>query len=371
MHTKIINRTCLSALNFSRLSTCFILFFLLFAFNSAWSQQNLCARSIKNYSVDTNENSGLGTLGSTYNWTVTGGSFLGTISPTLANSTNTVTIDWGQTQPGNYVVSVKETNGNGCTSQQNLQVTINGLPSVHLNDLVICTDPITGNWLTKGFLNTGLSPSLYRFVWEKDGVKLPDTTPSLNATQVGLYSVTVTNNIATGCSASASANVRISSAPIASVSVTNPFDEVQNIVVTLINGFGNYEYSIDGSNYQDTGTFIVNQPGYYSVVVKDKNYCGQVSLPAFVCGYPKFFTPNGDSYNDFWNIIALPNPSKATTTIYDRYGKLIYQIKAFNPGWDGTLNGIPLPANDYWFTTEYYDALNNFQTFKSHFSLLR
>lgn len=347
-----------------------MLFFLLFTINSTWSQQNICVGSIKHYSVDTNENSGLGTLGSTYNWTVTGGSFLGTISPTIAGATNAATIDWGRTPPGNYIVSSKETNGSGCSSIQNLQVIINRLPVVQINDLIVCTHPITGNWLSQGILNTGLSPSLYSFVWQKDGVTLPFTTSSINVSQVGIYSVTVTN-ITTGCQASASANVSVSSAPNAFVTVTNPFDDVQNIVVTILNGIGNYEYSIDGTNYQDTGIFVVNQPGLYNVIVKDKNYCGQVSLPVFASGFPKFFTPNGDSFNDFWNIIALPNPTKASTSIFDRYGKLIHQIKSINSGWDGTLNGVPLPANDYWFIVEYYDTSNNFQTFKSHFSLLR
>ena len=114
MHNNKINRTCFSALDFSRLSTCFMLFFLLYTFESVWSQQNICIGSIKHYSVDTNENSGLGTLGSTYYWTVTGGSFLGTISPTVVGSTNAATIDWAQTPPGNYTVSSKEINSSGC-----------------------------------------------------------------------------------------------------------------------------------------------------------------------------------------------------------------------------------------------------------------
>lgn len=372
MQIKKTNRTRFSPLKFSRVRVVSTVFFLLFNLYFAWSQQNICEGSVKHYKVDTNENNGLGTLGSTYNWTVTGGSFLGTISPTVAGSTNAVTIDWGQTPPGNYKVSVKEINLNGCSNLQNLQVIINRLPVVNLNDLIVCTNPVSGTWLTQGILNTWLSSSLYSFFWQKDGVGLAYTTPSINAIQlgVGVYSVTVTN-ILTGCQASDTANVSISSAPQASVSTTNPFDDIQNIDVTILNGIGNYEYSIDGNNFQDAGSFVVSQPGKYTVTVRDKYSCGQVVLPVFACGYPKFFTPNNDSYNDYWNIIALPNPTKANVSIFDRYGKLIHQIKSINPGWDGTLNGVPLPANDYWFTVEYFDMSNNFQIFKSHFSLIR
>jgi gliding motility-associated-like protein len=370
MHNIITYKISFSALKFSRLTASFMLFFLLCTFISVWSQQTICVGSVKHYAVDTAENAGLGTSGSTYNWSVIGGSFSGIISPTIVGSTNAATIDWQQTPPGNYTVSVLETNNNGCSQTQNLQVIIKSLPIVRMNDLVICTDPITGNWLTTGTLATRLSPSMYSFIWQRDTTLLSNTTATINVTQTGTYSVTVTNLI-TGCQATDSATVTVSSAPKATVTVGNAFDEVQNIEVTIVNGVGAYEYSIDGLNFQDSGIFSVSQPGNYSVIVKDKYFCGETRLPVFVTGYPKFFTPNGDSYNDFWNIIALPNPLKSKIFIFDRYGKFIHQIKSSNYGWDGTMNGSPMPATDYWFTIEYLDLSNNFQTFKSHFSLLR
>jgi gliding motility-associated-like protein len=326
--------------------------------------------SIKNYTVDSAENTGSGTTGSTYTWSVIGPSFSGTITNTNIGSTNASTINWGQSPPGNYIVSVKETNTNGCSSIQNLQVIIKPLPVVHLNDLIICTDPVTGNLLNQGIINTGLSSNVYSFEWQKDGITLPFTSSSIYVSQVGVYSVKVTN-ILTGCQATDLASVSISSLPQATVTITNSFEDVQNIVVTILNGIGSYEYSIDGINFQDTGTFTVSLPGQYNVIIRDKFFCGQIILPAFASGYPHFFTPNGDGYNDFWNIVAIPNPSKARTYIYDRYGKLIHQINAKNQNWDGTFNGEQLPADDYWFLLEYFDTSNNFQTFKSHFSLMR
>ena len=87
--------------------------------------------------------------------------------------------------------------------------------------------------------------------------------------------------------------------------------------------------------------------------------------------YPRYFTPNGDAYNEYWNIDRPANNVKATIFIYDRYGKLITQFTApTNRGWDGTLNGAPMPATDYWFKAVYkeYDVD---KTFSSHFSLIR
>jgi gliding motility-associated-like protein len=55
------------------------------------------------------------------------------------------------------------------------------------------------------------------------------------------------------------------------------------------------------------------------------------------------FSPNGDGYNDYWNVKG--NASFNTNSIifiYDRYGKLITKINTNSDGWDGTFNGNPL-----------------------------
>ncbi|MXN92326.1 T9SS type B sorting domain-containing protein [Flavobacterium sp. Sd200] len=86
--------------------------------------------------------------------------------------------------------------------------------------------------------------------------------------------------------------------------------------------------------------------------------------------YPKFFTPNEDGINDYWNIYDLRKDRTALIYIFDRYGKLITSVKPYEKGWDGTYNGHELPATDYWFMLLY--TQNDLQhEFRSHFSLLR
>ena len=88
-----------------------------------------------------------------------------------------------------------------------------------------------------------------------------------------------------------------------------------------------------------------------------------------VIGAPKFFTPNGDGFNDFWNVKGVnANFNKNTIIyIYDRYGKLLKQIMPFSQGWDGTFIGQPLPSDDYWYTMKLEDG----REAKGHFSLKR
>lgn len=374
MHIKLTIRTRFPSLRISRMATCFILFFLLCTISSVWSQQTICIGSVKNYAVDKAENGGLGTTGSSYNWTIIGGSFGGTISSTIVGFTNAVTIDWNQTPPGTYTVNVQETNSAGCTDSKALQVIIKSLPTVYINDLVACIDPISGDWLNTEVLQTGLSSSIYNFVWQYNNgsgnVTLPYTTSSITVTAIGQYTVTATNKV-TGCQASDISTVTESSVPKATAEVQNLFESIQTIVVSIANGAGSYEYSIDGTNFQDSPIFNVTDPGVYVVVVRDKFYCGETKIIVNAIGYPKFFTPNGDGYHDTWNIIGLSNASKAKIYIFDRYGKVIKEITPSSPGWDGTYNGVPVVATDYWFTLDYYNSDNQPQTFKSHFTLKR
>jgi gliding motility-associated-like protein len=54
-----------------------------------------------------------------------------------------------------------------------------------------------------------------------------------------------------------------------------------------------------------------------------------------------------EMFNDTWNVTAMPNPGNSKLYI-DRYGKLVKQLTPNGKGWDGTFNGNPLPADDYF-----------------------
>lgn len=88
-----------------------------------------------------------------------------------------------------------------------------------------------------------------------------------------------------------------------------------------------------------------------------------------VIGIPKFFTPNGDGQNDYWNVkgVSVNFNANSTIYIYDRYGKLLKQITASSQGWDGTFTGQPLLSDDYWYTIQLDDG----REAKGHFSLKR
>ena len=84
--------------------------------------------------------------------------------------------------------------------------------------------------------------------------------------------------------------------------------------------------------------------------------------------FPKFFTPNSDGFNDYFELNNKTCGFSGEILIYDRYGKLVFQTNNPNRGWDGTLNGTPMPASDYWY--QYIDAETN-ELITGHFALKR
>ena len=138
------------------------------------------------------------------------------------------------------------------------------------------------------------------------------------------------------------------------------------MITVYATGLGNYEYSIDGIHYQDSNQFLALYSGEYTVHVRDKNGCGTSTEEVFLLMYPKFFTPNEDSFNDTWNIKFSDLETNLTVKIFDRYGKLIKELIQ-NNDWNGTMNGHELPSDDYWFVATRTDG----KEYKGHFSLKR
>jgi gliding motility-associated-like protein len=153
--------------------------------------------------------------------------------------------------------------------------------------------------------------------------------------------------------------------------VTEAF--VKNQTVTITDPLGaNYLYQMDSGPFQTSPVFENVSSGMHSVTVKDINGCSELTdNNVLVIGYPKYFTPNGDNYNDNWNISTLSNQLNARIYIFDRFGKLLKDISPKDStGWDGTYIGQPMPADDYWFTVEYVEQ-SIVKKYKSHFSLKR
>jgi gliding motility-associated-like protein len=192
------------------------------------------------------------------------------------------------------------------------------------------------------------------------------TTNSISVSTAGDYSVTVTD--ANGCEKSKKFTVISSGVATITGATINDFAGNENAVLIEYTGLGNYEFSLDGSYFQDNPLFTGIAPGNYLAYARDKNGCG-ISVPYtfYVLDYPRFFTPNGDGFNDNWKIKNLELFPKSVITIFNRYGKLLAKLNAVNQSWNGTYLKNELAADDYWFHLNFGDG----KIIKGHFSLKR
>ncbi|MGB3149643.1 MAG: T9SS type B sorting domain-containing protein [Maribacter sp.] len=170
-------------------------------------------------------------------------------------------------------------------------------------------------------------------------------------------------------------NVVISEAPtIDDVFVTEDGNDIR--IETTVSGIGSYEYALDDidGSYQDSNVFNNISPGTHTIYVRDKNGCGMDEETIFkdltLEGFPKFFTPNGDGINDYWQFVPSLETGEIPVEviqIFDRFGSLLAQIDPQSLGWDGQFNNKPLPSSDYWFKATSF----NQKTISGHFSLKR
>lgn len=198
--------------------------------------------------------------------------------------------------------------------------------------------------------------------------ELLSTEKDVSIEQAGEYIYEIYNIIDSSagtieCSSSKQFNVEESStATISNIEVSQGATGL--ILEIIVEGNGSYEFALDDPTgpYQESNYFSEVPLGNHIVYVRDINGCGivQESIQQdFIAeGFPKFFTPNGDGANDFWQYKPSIDSSDIHPTniyIYNRYGDFLAQINPNSIGWDGNLNGRKLPASNYWFRAQFKD----------------
>ena len=273
--------------------------------------------------------------------------------------------------PYNQFVFARIEEGNNCYGISKIKLEVYKLPNIETNGT---TNVCENNTLYQANLDAGIiegQTSDYSFLWTKDGVIIPnENSATLKVNKTGIYTVTVTNK--TNCSKIRTIEVSESgTATIENIDIIDLVIDNSNKITITVSGKGEYEYSLNAPNgpFQESNSFENIVAGIHEIYINDKKNCGIVNKTVAVLGAPNYFTPNNDGYHDYWNITGLNTDANknAIIFIYDRYGKLLKQIKPSDVGWDGTFVGNALPSDDYWYTLKLEDN----REAKGHFSLKR
>lgn len=233
------------------------------------------------------------------------------------------------------------------TTRTAVQLLMKPIPVLVQNDTAILCESKTV------VLDAGIANLTYN--WSS-----AETTKTIVVAAPGTYTVLVT--AANGCSDLKTIVVTENLIPV----ITDvKIDNRQVIVLTAI--AGDYEFSLNGINYQSSNVFENTSGGLLHAYVRERNNCGKDTFEFVLLIVPNFFSPNGDSYNDYFSIEGFQFIENTTVAIFDRFGKLITYLNNKNPSWDGTLLGKQLPSTDYWYSVTLADGT----ILKGHFALIR
>lgn len=126
-------------------------------------------------------------------------------------------------------------------------------------------------------------------------------------------------------------------------------------------------------------TITYSQPGTYEVAlsVNDQLGCADsVSKlldiePPFSIYVPNAFTPDGDGINDVFQVKMRDGSRSYHLRIFDRWGKLVFESKDPEEGWDGRIDGEPAPVGAYVYELEVKGPGGTNRSEEGHVTLIR
>ena len=276
--------------------------------------------------------------------------FSATLTPTVNGGLASYTYSWTPSTLGTAstattstqgIYSVIVTDANQCSGSTTV-ATVRSSPSVLLSspDLVICPGDCAEITATG---TSSFSP--FSYAWSNNNLSLTD---SVLACSAGTVQVTFTD--AKGCIATNTITVFNDVIPVASFTAnpSSPVNPAQAIeftsTSTIASGsitsttwsFGDGNVA-NGSSvnyaYTNAGTFPV------TITVSGSNGCSSSYVLNYIVDaiieVPNVFTPNGDNANDYLKFKYLDVFGSNNLTIFNRWGKKIFEQDNYNNDWSG------------------------------------
>lgn len=281
--------------------------------------------------------------GSFYLWQINATSGIATI--TSGNGTESITVDI--LSIGGFSLLVTETDSNGCTGTDSMQVVVHPLPVADFAFSGNCLENPTV-FMDNSYL---LSDSLVNFIWYFDDglIGAGDSTVHYY-NDLGNHTVrlVVTSNF--GCKDSIVRNVPIFSPPIVdfsydplSATIVDPIIQFTNKSIDALPIFWDFDDATFSIETNPSHSF--NYPGSFEVllIAEDSNLCVDSALHTinifyeFLFYVPNSFTPNDDGENDIFipKGFRMNEYKEYLFIVYNRWGEEVFRTNQIGKGWDG------------------------------------
>ena len=299
----------------------------------------------------------------------------------FSNDQNTMIPGATETNGGVYCIEVFELGGCSNTICDTIQIT-----NIPTTPIIVssCGDHIC---VDESCTLTGVSIPVDSMIWTATGND-PGLPVDVNQSEItiipgqngfNLYTYTV---IVNGCESSTSEGIIVSSPASVNPDLfgvelntsLNNFSVVTNdtisgslpgtftINVTSDVSNGELENNGDGTfNYTPYNGFLGDDQFIYEICLDcgDEEVCQwaivTLSIETDECIIPTVISPNGDGFNDTWEISCIKNSPNNEVVIFNRWGDEVYRAAPYNNDWQGTYNNEDLPDGTYFYifkTTE-------------------
>ncbi len=195
------------------------------------------------------------------------------------------------------------------------------------------------------------------YIWSDNS-----TNSTFNVTEVGIYSVTVTNACGT-----ATDNIAIDYIAPINLDLEKDFRlcTPKAILQTTPHRTAIYEWAHGASE----PVIEINKAGIYEVTAT--TICEQQTnsieiKPCESCDLyvPTAFSPNNDGRNDYFRPYIDCEPLQFKMYILNRWGNLLYESDNIENGWSGMFNNHPVPMDVYIWKLEYTIQTNGATVYK-------
>ncbi len=261
---------------------------------------------------------------------------------------------------GTYNLTV--TNTNGCSRMGNINLTINPQPTANFNYSINC--------LNNSISFTDLSlEQINLWHWDfgdEDTSNLQNPTHEYN--NFDNYTIKLLVETDSGCKDSSS--ITLSEEEYSPISIISAMPaEIlrgEESVLTSTNN-ANYTYTWEPKESLNLST-IYNPTAKpeatttYTLTITDNNNCKttktiEILVKEKTCAEPNIvipnvFTPNRDCINDLFEIKNENVVNKFSITIYNRWGKKVFETTDINEMWDGTIKGNKATDGVYFYSIE-------------------
>ncbi|RYF21537.1 MAG: PKD domain-containing protein [Flavobacteriales bacterium] len=264
---------------------------------------------------------------------------------------------FGSPDTKDYQVKFVAYSGGQCSDFVVKQFTLNASPSVSVDEILpVCEND--GNVLFNQFhVTNGIAGN---GIYSSDGKGLQaDGTFNPKLAGVGSHNITYTFTANNGCTASVTKSIFVNKSPVVDggpIIYILAGGEIQIPAEAVGTGLS-YEW-LPATGLSDNK--ILNpiaspekDTEYTLTVTTNPDQCTAVTHVSVKVlqsvNPPSSFTPNGDGYNDVWNIKFLETYPNATVEVFNRNGNRIFFSNGYKIPFDGNFQNEQLPVGVYYY----------------------